>query len=187
MKRASRLVLTVALALAGFGAASADESPDGPRLAVSEFQKHVTAYMTLRKKLVAGLGPQKSTASPQVIAARTQLLAGKIRAARANAKVGQIFTPPVAAEFHRLIGLTMQGKEADQIRASLKSAEPVKVPLRVNGPYPTAVPLQSTPPSLLLNLPELPKEIDYRVVGRTLILRDVDANLILDFIPDVVD
>ena len=41
------------------------------------------------------------------------------------------------------------------------------------------------PPSLLLNLPKLPKELEYRFVGRELILRDIAANLIVDVIPEV--
>ena len=41
------------------------------------------------------------------------------------------------------------------------------------------------PPSLLLNLPKLPKELEYRFVDHELIVRDVAANLIVDFIPDL--
>ena len=57
---------------------------------------------------------------------------------------------------------------------------------RVNDPYPHHVPLQSMPPSLLQSLPKLPKELDYRVVGRDSVLRDTEANLIVDFIPDAI-
>ena len=165
--------------------ASAEQIADSGPLAVREFQKRVNAYVKLQKQLEVGLGKQKSTPSPEAIAARRQVLARKIRTARARAKVGDIFTPEVTEEFRRLIGITMNGKEGAQIRASLKSAEPVTVPLGVNDPYPTSVPLQSTPASLLLNLPQLPKELDYRVVGGKLILRDVEANLILDIIQEV--
>jgi hypothetical protein len=79
----------------------------------------------------------------------------------------------------------MQGPEAQRIRKSLEHAEPVQGQLRVNAPYPS-VPLQSTPPSLLLNLPPLPSEVDYRLVGRALVLRDVQANLIVDFVPNAI-
>jgi hypothetical protein len=48
------------------------------------------------------------------------------------------------------------------------------------------LPLQSTPPSLLANFPELPKEVEYRIVGHNLILRDVDANLIIDFLTNAI-
>jgi hypothetical protein len=42
------------------------------------------------------------------------------------------------------------------------------------------------PPSLLLKLPLLPEQVRYRFVGRAFILRDTEANVILDYIPDVV-
>jgi hypothetical protein len=80
----------------------------------------------------------------------------------------------------------MKGPRAARIRESLKRAEPVKLRLKVNDEYPRTIPLQSTPPTLLLNLPELPKEVDYRIVGRALILRDVDANIVIDFIPNAI-
>jgi hypothetical protein len=35
---------------------------------------------------------------------------------------------------------------------------------------------------LLENLPSLPKELEYRVIGHNLVLRDARANLIVDFI-----
>ena len=69
----------------------------------------------------------------------------------------------------------------------MKHAEPLAPrPLQVNDAYPPATPLQSTPPSLLLNLPPLPPDLEYRVVGHALILRDIDANLIVDFIPNAI-
>jgi len=37
-----------------------------------------------------------------------------------------------------------------------------------------------------MNLPELPPQLEYRVVGRSLILRDSEANLIVDFIRDAI-
>ena len=49
-----------------------------------------------------------------------------------------------------------------------------------------AAPFSSVPPSLLLKLPPLPEEVRYRFVGRSLILRDTEANVILDYIPDGV-
>jgi hypothetical protein len=56
----------------------------------------------------------------------------------------------------------------------------------VNGAYPKDMALQSTPSTLLQNFPSLPKEIEYRVVGRKLVLRDIEANLIVDYADDVV-
>src|SRR5207248_4892695 len=79
------------------------------------------------------------------------------------------------------------GPRGEKLRASLRHAEPVKtLNLQVNDSYPQGVPLQSTPPSLLLDLPKLPSELEYRIVGRDLVLRDVKANLIVDFINNVI-
>ncbi|HET7746031.1 MAG TPA: hypothetical protein VFM29_01940, partial [Vicinamibacteria bacterium] len=59
-------------------------------------------------------------------------------------------------------------------------------PLTVGGIYPDGAPFSSVPPDLLMKLPQLPDQVRYRFVGRALILRDTEANVILDFIPDVV-
>jgi hypothetical protein len=37
-----------------------------------------------------------------------------------------------------------------------------------------------------LNLPPVPPEVEYRVVGHALILRDIDANLIVDSVWNVI-
>jgi hypothetical protein len=37
----------------------------------------------------------------------------------------------------------------------------------------------------LLNLPELPKELQYRIVGNDLVLHDTAPDIIVDFIPNV--
>ena len=72
-------------------------------------------------------------------------------------------------------------------RASNPTRE-VKTPvtLRINGYYPAGAPFSSVPPSLLRKLPELPEQVRYRFVGRALILRDTEANIILDYISDVI-
>lgn len=58
--------------------------------------------------------------------------------------------------------------------------------LQINQSYPEQVALQSTPPTLLANLPELPKGLEYRILGRELILRDSDANLVVDYVPNAL-
>ena len=42
------------------------------------------------------------------------------------------------------------------------------------------------PPLLLTQLPPLPPELQYRFLGRALILLDADANLIVDVVPDAL-
>ncbi|HKT11053.1 MAG TPA: hypothetical protein VJW77_04430 [Terriglobia bacterium] len=47
-------------------------------------------------------------------------------------------------------------------------------------------PVETTPPSLLLNLPKLPAELEYRVVQHDLVLHDVKANLVVDYVPGAI-
>ncbi len=63
---------------------------------------------------------------------------------------------------------------------------PESVRVAVNATYNDHAPFSSMPPTLLLKLPQLPEEVRYRFVGRDLILRDTEANVILDFIKDAV-
>jgi hypothetical protein len=154
---------------------------------LKDFDRRVADYAKLHKAAASGVHKLKPTKSSEAIADYTHSLARGIRAARRESRQGDIFTPDIAAEFGRLIGLTMHGPEAAAIRESLRHAEPLAPrAIRVNGAYPPGVPLQSTPPTLLMNLPPLPPELDYRVIGHALILRDIEANLIVDFIPEAI-
>jgi hypothetical protein len=153
---------------------------------IQDFETHVTEYVKLHKTVEAKLPPLKLTASPEVIANHQHDLASRIREERKQARQGDIFTAKISGEFHRLIGMVMGGPEAGRIKTSLKAAEPVRLQLHVNDEYPAGVPLQSMPPTLLQNLPRLPAEVEYRIVGDSLILRDVKANLIVDFIPQAI-
>ena len=56
----------------------------------------------------------------------------------------------------------------------------------VNHAYPPSVPVGRFPPRLLRRLPRLPDGLAYRMVGPHLVLRDNYANVIVDFIPDVL-
>ena len=159
-------------------------NPDS--LLVQEFEDRVKQYVKLRKHVEAMLPPLKPTASPEKIARHEHELAEKIRAARPGSVQGNVFTANIAAELRRLIAIAMQGQEAAHVQQSLQHAEPVNLRLQAGATYPAQVPLQSTPPTLLMNLPPLPPEVDYRVVAKALVLRDVNANLIVDFISDAL-
>ncbi len=156
-------------------------------LIIRDFENRVADYVKLHKKVQAEAPAPKRTDSAAKIKEAQVTAAPKIRTARPEAKQGDIFTPEISELFRRLIATPLKGPDGPQIRASLRHAEPVDgIHLRVNAPYPEGVPLQSTPPSLLLNLPQLPPELEYRIVGRALVLRDVGANVIVDFIPGAI-
>jgi len=58
--------------------------------------------------------------------------------------------------------------------------------LKVNATYPPDTPLPTTPPQVLMNLPKLPEQLEYRIIGKNLIIRDLDANIIVDFVPNAI-
>ena len=153
---------------------------------VADFEQRVTEYQKLHKSLESELKRLKRTPSQEKIQHHQHELARKIREARRTAKQGDLFTTAISAEFRRLIGAAMQGGNATRVQTSLKNAEPVALKLHINEAYPSNVPLQSTPPTLLLSLPKLPPEVEYRVVGHDLILLDVAAKLIVDVIPNAI-
>ena len=155
-------------------------------LILQDFEKRITDYVNLRKGLAKGLPSSKPTAEPQAILDRQHQLAREIRKARSQAHQGEIFTPEISTEFRRLLGLARDGKADGNIKKSLERAEPVRLTLYVNDAYPPEIPLQSTPPTILMNLPPLAPDLEYRIAGTALVLRDSDANIIVDLIPDAI-
>jgi len=70
-------------------------------------------------------------------------------------------------------------------KAAMEEVPPYDPP-KVNASYPEKAPLATVPPLLLNNLQRLPDGLEYRFMGRDLILRDVKTNLIVDFINEAV-
>lgn len=180
-----RRALLVLLAAAIYPSRASAQAVNANAQLVADFDNRVAGYMKLRAQAESGLPPLKPTDSLAAIKKHEQALAQRIRQARANAHKGDIFDPPITAEFRRLIAIALSGSKT-QIERSLKHSEPVNPTVRVNGPYPSAVPLQSTPPDLLQNLPQLPRELEYRPIGHNLILRDTGANLVVDIAEQVI-
>jgi hypothetical protein len=154
--------------------------------ALQEFKRRTDEYMRIHKQVEGTLKTLKTTRASKEITDHQQQLARGIVATRQAARQGDIFTDYVIAEFRRLIEIAMRGVNGKNIRASLARSEPVRIEVAVNATYPPGIPLQSSPPTMLLNLPRLPAELDYRIVGNALVLRDIKANIIVDFMPNAI-
>jgi len=163
------------------GQGSTAASPDH---ITADLQGRAKHYLDFRKQ-VAGSTP-KSNSTPSKITSAQNDLADKIRVARAGAKQGELFTPEIAQYVRMQIASRLGGPDGKRIRASLRHAEPVNITLQINQRYPDNVPLQSTPPSLLMSLPQLPTGLEYRLVGRELVIRDVDANIVVDYVANAL-
>jgi hypothetical protein len=150
---------------------------------IADFKARVDKYVELRKKADDSAPPLKKTNDPAKITDAEQGLVERIGAARSGAKQGDIFTPEIAAYFRRL--LRPETKEPGA-KAIMKEDKPTAVSFKINGPYPDKQPLVTVPPTMLQALPPLPKDIEYRFVDKHMILRDVRANSIIDYIPDAI-
>jgi len=163
-----------------------------PQAQSKEFQAGIDKYMEIHKKAEASVPAMpKETTDAALIAKHQQQVAEAIRKLRPNALVGEVFTPSVRQMIVATVKQKVEGKAGESAKATIlgegnPKSEAVPVNLTVNGTYPTTAPLSTVPPSVLMALPTLPKELEYRFVGRNLILLDSAANLIVDFIPNVI-
>ena len=172
-------LVLVSLATAAVGQQQSQKTP------LDEFQERVAGYLKLRKAVTDQLPKVKPTPSAQRLAEQKMQLASSIVRVRGDATQGMIFTPEIAGEFRKLLKLAMSGNNGARVRKSLKRAEPATVAaVRVNEAVP--LPLQSMPATLLMSLPKLPMELEYRLVGRALVLRDAQANLVVDFVTEAI-
>ena len=163
----------------------ATASPANPDSAIlADFNARLDKYVKVQRALLKH-EPLKETKDPADITARQDVLAGQLKHIRSNAKQGDIFTPQVAALFKRLMNPELKGAEGRETKDEIKQETPA-VELKVNATYPSSQPLTTVPPNLLANLPQLPKDVEYRFVGKHLILRDVDANIIIDYIYNAI-
>ncbi len=181
------VLLAAAAAFAGQGTPS-ERSQKKDAAGIQRFLDRVQDYVKLHKEVEATLPPLKSKEElPEMITAHQQALARKIRQARRHSKRHDIFTKSSHEAFRHAIRSTFQGPQATHVRATMQQEEPIKeIHLKVNEAYPDAVPHPTVPPTLLQKLPKLPDELEYRIVGRDLILLDVRANLVVDLLQEVL-
>ncbi len=187
-RMARPLWFLTAIILPAAGACAAHVTVNRQAMIFKEFSDRVQHYVELHKRAEAGLPPLKKNSSATEIHNHEAALAGAIRSARPNARHEDIFFDGVAAAIRTILRTELNGPQGEQLKSAIRdsnpdsSGMPGRVRLAVNASYPVGVPLSTVPPSLLLNLPKLPQEVEYRFVGRHLILRDVTANLIVDYI-----
>jgi hypothetical protein len=153
--------------------------------AALEFKKHVDAYMKVHNEAEEKVPNLKRTDDPAEIASREKALAQMIMTLRAGAQPGEVFAKEYQPYFIQIVQDDFAKRSAADRRALVQEL-PKNLKLDVNTVYPTTLPLATFPAALLRKLPDLPPELEYRIVGRSLILRDVKANLIVDILRDVV-
>ena len=165
--------------------AGAQRPPANPNaVTLADFRKRTDAYAALQKTLSSKVGRLDDTRSPTEIATRERTLGEALRKARAQARQGDIFTAAAGALFRAIIReeFSHRSRLALEDRDEAQDELPNFTPA-VNQIYPTTFPLATFPPGVLNHLPPLPAPLEYRFVQRFLILRDIEANLIVDVLP----
>jgi hypothetical protein len=154
--------------------------------ALADFKTRVDAYIKLQQATQARLPRQPEETTPQVIDAHQRALEKLLRVERGRARQGDILTPEVQKIFRRVLARVFAGREGQELKATILDENPGPIPLRVNARYPDEVPLSTVPPQVLSSLPTLPKSLEYRFVGERLVLLDVEAHTIVDYMNDAI-
>lgn len=131
--------------------------------------------------------PGKASSTPaaaQALRARQNTLATALSTKlRASAKQGDIFAKPTADALRHQIAAAFDGPQmdlllddmAEQLTTPAKQQQ-VRINERLDAPR--------VPPRLAALLPPLPKQLEYDFTDRTLVLRDIDADVVVDYLPD---
>jgi hypothetical protein len=152
--------------------------------ALAGFEKRLEDYVAMKKKLDNGLPSAATSDNTAAVEARQKMLADRIKGARQRAQPGDLFgdAGPILKQ---IIEKDAQNRGVHDAYAAMQEV-PSQNPPQLNAAYPEKAALATVPPLILVNLPRLPDNLEYRFMGRDMILRDRDANLILDFIVGAV-
>jgi hypothetical protein len=191
-KKLPAIVRTMATCLMACSIVSA-QTPAPPPLAPADkqiaeaFEKRAKDYSKMREALEEKMPKLSDEAKPEEIQAHKQKFQERVRNARLTAKRGDVFTPEATALIRKMIKEEFKGRERVEFRDTvLREAENKAVPLRVNHPYPESQELMEMPPTLLLRLPQLPKQLRYRFVRQNLLLVDRENGLIVDYMTNAL-
>ncbi len=160
--------------------------PVKDREMVVAFQERVKDYAKLRESIEAKMPKLAKESTPEQIQAHKTEFEKRVREARAGALPGELFTPDITRYIRATIKTEYKGPERTELRETVLEADTKGIPLRVNYAYPESKELVEMSPALLLKLPQLPKQLRYRFVGRNLLLVDRENGLIVDYMLDAL-
>lgn len=152
--------------------------------ALEEFQQRLAAYTSLRSDLARGLEPLSPSANPVQLDARRESLAAAIVQGRKGAHQGDLIPSAAAAIIRREVAFDLAARPAEDRRHAWDEV-PRTAPV-LNATYPEEEAFATVPPLLLQRLPPLPESLQYRLLGRHIVLLDADASVVIDYVPDAL-
>jgi hypothetical protein len=180
-----RTLLVLGFTVFSLGVAAQQKAPvNALAQEMVDFHKRIDAYMKVRDAATKDLPDVKETGDPSKISAREKALGQAIAKTRVAAKPGDVFGEEMSAYLKTALAEDWKSRSPSD-RKALFEELPRGIKLAVNQPYPTTLPLVSVPAKLLARLPMLPETLEYRLIDRYFLLRDRDANLIVDVLSNV--
>ena len=181
------LVCLIAGASSAASTASAGEAPEvnAQAAALKEFTDRTRAYMELRERLAATAPPLSNDSTPEEIEIHQEELRKAIRQARPGNRQGELFAPAVVPLFRSIIRRDLRSRSTRDAIAAMQDV-PSTLALRVHTQWPPNAARATVPGRLLKNLPPLPEGLEYRFIGRHLVIVDIGADLIVDYVMNVV-
>jgi hypothetical protein len=167
-------------------AAPSQPAPVNPTgAAVLAFKTRVADYVKLHDEAESKVPKLVETSDPAKVSRREAALGEMIKTLRPAAREGDVFGTDFRPILEREVRGDFRNRSAADRKALIHEL-PAKMKLAVNMTYPAELPLATFPARLLSKLPDLPPELEYRIVGRHLVLRDVTANIVVDVARDIV-
>jgi hypothetical protein len=148
---------------------------------------YVDRTQPFRKEAAAKADAVQNQQSPggsdEAVRLRQRTLAEAIQTkVRPAARPGDVFTRSTADVLRRQLAAAFKGPNAALIRSTLQDQNEglpaASIALAINQVVATVA---RVPPTLLDALPQLPQQAEFAFSGRTLILRDVDSDTVVDF------
>lgn len=153
---------------------------------LEDFQHRIDDYAALHRRIEGELPALPKEASPTQIDQHQREFGRRMAGARAGARHGDLMTPAMQTLVRRHLAQVFSGKDSADLKGSVMDENPAGLEVSVNERYPDEVPLSTMPPEVLQMLPKMPQGLEYRFVGRNLVIMDEPAHLIADFVSGAI-
>jgi hypothetical protein len=147
-----------------------------------EIARYVAIHADMRSEVP---GPVPNSSASELNEA-SDMLANAIRRARPGGRQGDFFDADATRLITRRLRDALKAPNVAAALAASDDEKPAVLQPQIYLRFPAANEMATMPPSLLRLLPRLPAELEYRIVGEHLVLRDIKAAMILDYIPKAV-
>jgi hypothetical protein len=159
---------------------------DSANPAYRHLNEEITRYLAIHTDLRAEVpGPVPGSTAQQLTAA-SDMLFNAIRRARPNGRQVDFFDADALRLIRQRLLDALKTPSVAAAVAGIDDEVPAILKPQIYLRFPAENEMASMPPSLLNVLPRLPAELEYRIVGEHLVLRDVKAAMLLDYIPNAV-